>query len=138
MTVTTTHRHPATGGTLSETSIERIAVTFDEPNLVANAGLVLVATVVGRLGLEGLAIATIDLSGRVGGFKPGQKTLTIVHAMVALASHIDHADMAPCRLHGQSARTSRDGAVDPWDLFAFLHLRPRPPLRKADWRALRA
>ena len=34
--------------------IDQIAVTFDEPNLVANAGLVLVATLVQRLGLERL------------------------------------------------------------------------------------
>ncbi len=73
--------------------IDRVAVTFDEPNLVANAGLLLVATLATRLGLERLANATIDLSGRVGGFQPGRKILTIVHAMVAGATHIDHADM---------------------------------------------
>jgi Transposase DDE domain group 1 len=73
--------------------INRVAVTFDEPNLVANAGLLLVATLTARLGLERLANTTIDLSGRVGGFQPGRKILTIVHAMVAGASHIDHADM---------------------------------------------
>lgn len=73
--------------------IDRVAVTFDEPNLVANAGLVLVATLAKRLGLERLCDATIDLSGRVGGFRPGRKILTLVHAMVAGASHIDHADM---------------------------------------------
>jgi len=73
--------------------IDRVAVTFDEPNLVANAGLALVATLAKRLGLERLCDATIDLSGRVGGFRPGRKILTLVHAMVAGASHIDHADM---------------------------------------------
>ncbi|HMK62695.1 MAG TPA: IS1380 family transposase [Acidimicrobiales bacterium] len=73
--------------------IDRVAVTFDEPNLVANAGLLLVATLVVRLGLEQLCDATIDLAGRVGGFRPGRKILTLVHAMVAGASHIDHADM---------------------------------------------
>lgn len=73
--------------------IDRIAVTFDEPNLVANAGLVLIATLAKRLGLEQLCNATIDLSGRIGGYKPGRKILTLVHAMVAGASHIDHADM---------------------------------------------
>ena len=73
--------------------INRVAVTFDEPNLVANAGLVLIATLVKRLGLEKVCDATIDLSGRVGGFRPGRKILTLVHAMVAGASHIDHADM---------------------------------------------
>ena len=73
--------------------IDRIAVTFDDPNLVANAGLLLIATLVRRLGLEALCNATIRLSGRTGGFQPGRKILTLVHAMVAGASHIDHADM---------------------------------------------
>ena len=73
--------------------IDRIAVTFDEPNLVANAGLVLIATLVNRLGLEELCNATVRLAGRTGGFQPGRKILTLVHAMVAGASHIDHADM---------------------------------------------
>jgi hypothetical protein len=73
--------------------IDRIEVTFDEPNLVANAGLVLVATLAVRLGLERLINATVDLSGRVGGALPGRKVLTLVHAMVAGGSHIDHADM---------------------------------------------
>ena len=39
--------------------IDRIAVTFDDPNLVANAGLLLIATVVNTLGLEALCNATI-------------------------------------------------------------------------------
>jgi len=73
--------------------IDRIEVTFDEPNLVANAGLLLVATLVGRMGLEALINSTVKLSGRVGGALPGRKVLTLVHAMIAGASHIDHADM---------------------------------------------
>ncbi len=73
--------------------IDRIDVTFDEPNLVANAGLLLVATLVVRLGLERLIDASVDLSGRVGGALPGRKVLTLVHAMTAGGSHIDHADM---------------------------------------------
>jgi hypothetical protein len=73
--------------------IDRIEVTFDEPNLVANAGLLLVATLVVRLGLERLINTSVDLSGRVGGALPGRKVLTLVHAMVAGGSHIDHADV---------------------------------------------
>jgi Transposase DDE domain group 1 len=73
--------------------IDRIRVTFDEPNLVANAGLLLVATLVARLDLERLVNATVRLGGRVGGALPGRKVLTLVHAMVAGASHIDHADV---------------------------------------------
>ena len=33
--------------------IDRIAVTFDDPNLVANAGLLLIATLVAKLRLAG-------------------------------------------------------------------------------------
>ncbi len=73
--------------------IDRIGVTFDEPNLVANAGLLLVGTLVLRLGLERLVNATVRLSGRVGGASPGRKVLTLVHSMVAGGSHIDHADV---------------------------------------------
>ena len=73
--------------------IDRIEVTFDDPNLVANAGLMLVATVAGRLGLEALINRTVRLVGRVGGALPGRKVLTLVHAIAAGASHIDHADV---------------------------------------------
>jgi hypothetical protein len=73
--------------------IDRIEVTFDDPNLVANAGLLLVATLVVRLRLERLINDMVDLSGRVGGALPGRKVLTLVHAMVAGGSHIDHADV---------------------------------------------
>ena len=74
-------------------AIDRIDVIFDEPNLVADAGLLLVGTLVVRLGLERLVNATVKLVGRVGGARPGRKVLTLVHAMIAGGSHIDHADM---------------------------------------------
>lgn len=73
--------------------IDRIAVTFDEDNLVANAGLLLVASVARRLRLESLINALVHIPSRDGGFKPGRKVLTLVHAIIAGASHIDHADM---------------------------------------------
>ena len=73
--------------------IDRVDVIFDEPNLVANAGLLLVATLSARLELEALIDATVRLVGRIGGARPGRKVLTLVHAMIAGASHIDHADM---------------------------------------------
>jgi hypothetical protein len=74
-------------------SIDRVEVTFDERTLVANAGLVLVATLALRLELEGLIDSMVRLVGRVGGARPGRKVLTLVHAMVVGASHIDHADV---------------------------------------------
>jgi len=72
--------------------IDRVKVVFDEPGLVADAGLILVATLVSRLGLEALVDATVHFTDRAGGFRPGRKVLTLVHAMVAGASHIGHAD----------------------------------------------
>ncbi len=74
-------------------ALDRIDATFDDPNLVANAGLLLVATLSQRLDLEGLIDATVRLDGRVGGARPGRKVLTLAHAMCVNASHIDHTDM---------------------------------------------
>ena len=72
--------------------IDRVRAAFDEESLVAGAGLVLVATVVSRLGLEALVNSTVRLVGRVGGSRPGRKVLTLVHAMAAGANCIDDAD----------------------------------------------
>lgn len=73
--------------------IDRIDVVFDEPGLVANAGLVTVATLAVRLGLERLVNQMVRLAGRTGGANPGSKILTLVTTLVAGGSHIDHADM---------------------------------------------
>jgi hypothetical protein len=74
-------------------ALDRIEATFDDPKLVANAGLLLVGTLSQRLGLEELIDATVRLDGRVGGARPGRKVLTLAHSMCVTASHIDHADM---------------------------------------------
>ena len=76
----------------SSRTLERFAVAFDEPHLVADAGLVVPATLVLRLGLEALIEKTVKLTGRVGGANPGRKILTLVFAILSGASHIDHAD----------------------------------------------
>jgi hypothetical protein len=47
-------------------TIDRIDATFDDPNLVANAGLLAVATLSQRLGLEALIDSMVRLVGRVG------------------------------------------------------------------------
>jgi hypothetical protein len=73
--------------------IDRIEATFDDPSLVANAGLVVPATLMLRLGLEGLINQSVRLVGRVGGARPGRKVLTLVATILAGGSHIDHADV---------------------------------------------
>lgn len=74
-------------------NIDRVGVVFDEPGLVANAGLVTTATLITRLGLERLINDTVRLQGRVGGAHPGRKILTLVTTLIAGGSHIDHTDM---------------------------------------------
>jgi len=73
-------------------AIDRIEVTFDDETLVADAGLMVPATLMLRLGLERLVNETVRLVGRVGGARPGRKVLTLVAAILTGASHIDHAD----------------------------------------------
>jgi hypothetical protein len=73
--------------------LDRVGVVFDDPHLVANAGLILVSTLAVRLDLEALVNATVRLVGKVGGAMPGRKVLTLVHSIVAGGSHIDHADV---------------------------------------------
>jgi len=73
----------------SSRTIDRLDATFDHDKIVANAGLVVAATLMARLGLEAL----IDARVRTGSAHPGRKLLTLVAAMLAGATHIDHVDM---------------------------------------------
>ena len=78
---------------VSSPSLKGIQVTFDDKNLVANAGLLMVSTLSERLELEQLIGAKVSLGKRTGGAHPGAKILTVVHAMTAGANYIDHVDM---------------------------------------------
>ncbi len=74
-------------------AIHRLDVAFDDESLVANAGLIVPATLMVRLGLEALVNTTVRLRARVGGSRPGRKILTLVATIMAGGTHIDHADM---------------------------------------------
>ena len=69
--------------------IDRLEPIFDHDGLVANAGLILPATLMTRLGLEAL----INEWVRTGSSRPGRKILTLITAMIAGATHIDHVNM---------------------------------------------
>jgi len=73
--------------------VERARVNFDDEKLVANAGLLLVGVLAVRLELEATVNRLVRMGGRVGGSRPGRKVMTLVHAIVAGGSHIDHADV---------------------------------------------
>ena len=73
----------------SSCKLDRLQATFDHGGIVANAGLIVPATLMARLGLEAL----IDAWVKTGSSRPGRKVLTLVAAMLAGATHIDHVDM---------------------------------------------
>ncbi|MEM9614503.1 MAG: IS1380 family transposase [Actinomycetota bacterium] len=74
---------------LSSRNLDRIETTFDHEGLVANAGLIVASTLMARLGLEAL----LDRWVRTGSANPGRKVLTVVAAMMAGATHIDHVNL---------------------------------------------
>ena len=73
----------------SSRSPDRFATTFDHEGLVANAGLILAGTLMARLGVSAL----IERWVRTGSANPGPKICTVVAAMLAGATHIDHVGM---------------------------------------------
>ncbi len=73
----------------SSRKLDRLQATFGHGGIVANAGLVVPATLMVPLGLESL----IDGWVRTGSARPGRKILTLVAAMIAGATHIDHVDV---------------------------------------------
>jgi hypothetical protein len=72
---------------------DSVGVEFDDERLIANAGLVLVATLSRRLGVEQMVDKMVRLGERVGAANPGRKVLTLIHAIVAGADSIDDADV---------------------------------------------
>jgi len=73
--------------------LDRFRVEFDDERAVANAGLLLSASLAGRLGIEALVNETVDLAGRPGAAGAGRKVLTLVHAMQLGADSIDDCDV---------------------------------------------
>ena len=73
-------------------SLDGLDVMFDDERAVANAGLVLPATLAAHLGLERAADELISLAGP-GHFRPGRKVMTLVHSMVAGGDCIDDVDV---------------------------------------------
>ena len=71
---------------------DRIQIAFDDHRLVANAGLMLPATLARRLGLPQLADRCLDLGGAPGRANTGDKLMTLVASALAGGDCIDDAD----------------------------------------------
>jgi hypothetical protein len=101
--------------------LDRFRVTFDHDHAVADAGLILPATLAGHLGL---GAAADDLVGV--GFRPGRKVATVVHGILAGAECIDDLDVlrsgATERVLGHKAMAP--STVGTWlRSFTFGHVR---------------
>ncbi|HVM01949.1 MAG TPA: transposase [Acidimicrobiales bacterium] len=76
----------------SSHSLDRLAVTFDDERLVADAGLVLPATLAQHLGLRELFDDHVDLGDAPGHANVGHKAMTLIHSALAGGDSIDDAD----------------------------------------------
>ena len=70
-----------------------VAVAFDDQRAVADAGIVLSATLAGRLGIEALVDERVDLGERAGAGNEGAKVMTLISAMALGADCIDDCDV---------------------------------------------
>ena len=69
---------------------DRIQIAFDDHGLVANAGLILPATLALRLGLPQLLRKRLDLGGAPGRANTGDKIMTLVASALAGGDCIDN------------------------------------------------
>jgi hypothetical protein len=76
----------------SSHSLDRLDTAFDDDRLVADAGLLLPATLAQRLGLKELVDEHLDLGDKVGAANAGDKLLTLIMSALAGGDCIDDAD----------------------------------------------
>ena len=96
---------------------DRIQIAFDDHRLVANAGLILPATLALRLGLPQLLRKHLDLGGAPGRANTGDKMMTVVASALAGGDCIDDADVLRA---GGTARVLGFTAKAPSTLGTFL------------------
>jgi Transposase DDE domain group 1 len=97
--------------------LDGVGVVFDDARAVADAGVVLPATLAGRLGIEALVEETVDLTGRPGAGNPGAKVMTLVSAMALGADCIDDCDVLRA---GRTGQVLGHAVIAPSTLGTFL------------------
>ena len=143
---------------------DRIQITFDDRRLVANAGLLLPATLARHLGLPELVRQRLDLGDAPGRANTSDKMMTLVASALAGGDCIDDADVlrtggTACTLGGTLKAPSTlgtflrsfrwghvrqldglhpgrhgQGAIHPGHLPAQLPVGPRPSTRPGEPR----
>jgi hypothetical protein len=80
--------------------LDGVELRFDDERAVADAGVVLAATLARRLGIEALVEETVDLGERPGAANAGAKVMTLVSAMALGADSIEDCDVLRARRTG--------------------------------------
>ena len=74
--------------------LDGVRVSFDDERVVSDAGIALVATLVGRLGIEALVERFVRLRGdRPGAANAGRKVMALIYAMLLGADSIDDCEV---------------------------------------------
>ena len=76
----------------SSHTLDTIEVIFDDPRLVADAGLIQPATLAQHLGLRALFDRHVDLGAAAGRANVGDKAMTVIHSALAGGDSIDDCD----------------------------------------------
>ena len=94
---------------------DRIQIAFDDHRLVANAGLILPATLGRHLGLPQLVDRRLDLGRAPGRANTGDKVMTLVASALAGGDCIDDADWLAVQVmaHNLARWTVRIGLGEP-------------------------
>ena len=108
--------------------MDRLAVEFDDERAVANAGLLLLAMLAERLGIEALTGRLIGRAGSAGRREAGPQGVDAAACDAARRRLDRRLRRAPLGPHG-ALLGSGAGALDAGDVLARVHVRACAPAR---------
>ena len=111
---------------LSRNHPDRIQITFDDRRLVANAGLLLPATLARHLGMPELVQQRLDLGDAPGRANAGDKMMTLVASRAGWGRLHRRRRCVAHRGDGLHSGRHGQGAIHPGYLPAQLPVGPRP------------
>ena len=112
--------------------LDGVQVKFDDERVVCDAGIVVVATLALRLGIEALAADLVRLRrDRPGAANAGRKVMALVYAMLLGADSIDDTGVLRAGRTGRLLGGLGPGCFDAGDVLAGVYVRARAPARRA-------
>ena len=108
--------------------LEGLRVCFDDERAVSDAGVMLVATLATRLGVEALAGRVVSLRrDRPGAANAGRKIMAVIFAMVLGADSIDDCEVFASGSNAAAARGLDASALDAGHVSARVYVRAHAP-----------